>query len=151
MSEIKIALMGHRFVEDILLLERRLMPIIEGVYRSGNSIVWYVGRNGDFDECAASLIKRIRKRYYEVDSQLVLVLPYRVKDIEYYENYYDGIIIPEACYHTHHKRAITVRNRWMVDNSDLALFYVERCGGAANAMSYAERMGKRYINVWHNG
>jgi len=76
------------------------------------------------------------------------VLPYRVKDIEYYEKYYDDIIFPLDT-NTHPKSAITKRNQWMIDNSDLIISYVEpnRKGGALAALKYAQKQGKEIINL----
>ncbi len=54
-------------------------------------------------------------------SDLTLVLPYIVSGLEYYEKYYDNVLIPDTLYRVHPKRAITLRNRWMVENSELII------------------------------
>jgi hypothetical protein len=54
-----------------------------------------------------------------------LVLPYPTKDLEYYEKYYDDIIIYEAEKKPHYKRAITERNRFMIDMVDLVIVCVD--------------------------
>ena len=60
---------------------------------------------------------------------------------------YDNIIIPPAIVGIHYKRAITARNRWMVDNSDLIISYIVRnYGGAADTVNYAKRTDKRIIS-----
>ena len=70
------------------------------------------------------------------------------KDIEYFAKYYDSIIIPEYTKRTHPKCAITKRNRWMVEQADLFVCYVERQeGGAYTAMKYAEKLGINIINL----
>ena len=50
---------------------------------------------------------------------------------------------------THPKSAITKRNRWMMENSDLLIAYVEdgRKGDAMTALRYAERLGVKIINL----
>ena len=106
-------------------------------------------RNGEFDEYAASVIKRARKGCKPIDSDITLVLPYMVSDIEYYEKYYDNVIIPETLYKAHPKSIITLRNQWMIDNSNITIFYVEHNnGGAYSAMKYAEKKKHPYINAY---
>lgn len=65
-----------------------------------------------------------------------------------YEQYYDEVeICPESC-ESHPKAAYRIRNRSMVDRSDLVVFYVTRNhGGAYQTMQYAQRKGKRIINL----
>ena len=71
-----------------------------------------------------------------------------ILNVEYYDKYYDSIIIPDCLYRAHPKAAITLKNRWMVENSDLVITYVKRNkGGAYEAMQYAEKKGKRVINI----
>ena len=63
-----------------------------------------------------------------------------IKDIEYYENYYDEIVIPDAIGRAHPKAAIMLRNRWMVDTADLIIAYLEHeQGGAYAAVEYAKK------------
>ena len=84
-----------------------------------------VGRNGEFDVYAAALVKHAQREFGKENNDITLVLPYYVSDLEYYEKYYDDIIIPETVYGSHPKRAITLKNRWMVEKADLIIVYVE--------------------------
>jgi hypothetical protein len=109
-------------------------------------VEFYIGRNGDFDEFAATVIKRVQKQLDRGNSALILTLPYTVKDIEYYEDYYDEIVIPDAIGRAHPKAAITLRNRWMVDTADLVIAYIEHeQGGAYAAVRYAEKNNKKVV------
>jgi len=48
----------------------------------------------------------------------------------------------------HPKAAITLRNKWIIDNSELVLVYTERKeGGAYRAMKYAESLNKTVVNL----
>jgi hypothetical protein len=48
----------------------------------------------------------------------------------------------------HPKSAIQIRNREMVDRSDLVVFYIQReSGGAWQTMKYVKKQGKTYINL----
>ena len=82
------------------------------------------------------------------NSDLTLVLPYRVADMEYYKNYYDNIVIPDTLCNAHPKSAITLRNRWMVEHSDLLIFFIEHNkGGTYQAWKYAKRIGKPTLRL----
>ena len=143
----RISFIGHREIYGCNW-ENRLEKIITEAIRSHDVVELYIGRNGDFDIMAASVIKRIQRNFDKHKSSLNLVLPYRVKDIEYYEKYYDDIILPLDT-NTHPKAAITKRNQWMIDNSDLLVAYVEpnRKGGALAAFQYAQKQGVEIINL----
>jgi hypothetical protein len=80
--------------------------------------------------------------------EMALILPYRNKDIEHYEKYYDTVFIPEVVESAHPKNAIILRNRFMVENCDLTVVYIEhKYGGAYKALQYAKRLGKQTINL----
>ena len=70
-------------------------------------------------------------------------------DKTYYEQMYDGVLIPEELIGVHPKAAIKKRNRLMVDWSDTLIAFVYRdFGGAYETLQYAERKGNiRIINL----
>ena len=75
-------------------------------------------------------------------------MPYVVKDIEYYSEYYDEVIIPYIIEKAHPKSAITLRNRWLIDLSDMLISYTERkTGGAYATEKYAVSLNKKVINL----
>ena len=148
MTPFTVALFGHRVVDDLSTLEERLAPIVSELLSAKSHVLFLIGRNGEFDEYAASVIKRIKRQLAEERGELVLVLPYTVAGIEYYESYYDAILIPEELHGVHPKSAITKANRWMVDHARLVIGFVQaRGGGADAALKYAQRRGIRTINL----
>ena len=84
--------------------------------------------------------------------KLVLVTPYMtVKCPTEYENprkkLYDEILYP-ALEHVLPKFAISYRNRWMVDNADFVIAYIDRSyGGAYKTYEYAKRRKKEIYNL----
>ena len=145
----KVAFFGHRIVEDILAIEHQLLPILQELFDDHTFIDFYVGRNGEFDEIAASLVRLVQKANKDRNcamTSLNLVLPYPTKDLEYYEEYYDDIIIYEAEKPPHFKRVITERNRFMVDMVDMVIAYVDKQeGGAYQAMRYAQLKSRELV------
>ena len=150
MNNFVVSLFGHREIDDLFKLDKLLMPVIKELIRTKPYVSFRIGRSGEFDEYAASVIKLLQKAVGKENNDITLVLPYSVANIEYYGNYYDDIIIPERLFGVHSKAAITRRNRWMVESSDLVIVYVERKnGGAYAAMKYAKRLKKKVINLCH--
>lgn len=148
MNIFTVSLFGHREIENLRQLEDKLIPIIKELIQTKSYVVFLIGRNGEFDEYAASLIKQAQKDFGKENNDIVLVLAYIVSNIEYYEKYYDSVVIPESIYGVHHKNAITLKNQWMIDCSDLVIVNVERNkGGAYTAMKYAEKNNKKIINL----
>ena len=143
-----VSLFGHRTVYDVMELDNKLTPLINELIQTKMYVSFLIGRNGEFDEYAASVIKRAQKMFGKENSEMTLVLPYTVADIEYYKEYYNGIVIPESLYGVHPKSAITMKNRWMAERSDLVIVYVKHNnGGAYTAMKYAEKLQKKVVNL----
>ena len=145
MEAFTVSLFGHRIVDE-RKVEGLLLPIIKDLLCSHSYVAFLIGRNGEFDELAARIIKLVSREVGCENNHIILVLPYAVKDIEFYESYYDSIVIPEDVERAHHKAKITLRNRWMIDHSDLVIAYIEHSdGGAYTAIKYAEKENKEII------
>ena len=143
-----VSLFGHRTIDDLRQLDNLLTPIIKKLVQTRLYVTFLIGRNGEFDEYAASVIKRVQKEVGKENNDMTLVLPYTVTDLKYYEEYYDNIVIPESVYGAHPKSAITLKNRWMIEQSDHVIVYVVRdTGGAYTAMKYAKKQNKDVVNL----
>ena len=139
---------GHRDFDKHLLLDKYLPIVLRKIIESKDFVEVFVGRNGEFDIYAASVFKRLQRDVGRESCEIICVLPYTYKDIDLFARYYDSVIIPECLSDAYPSSAITKRNKWMVENSDLIICYVEnKCGGAYTALKYAERLGKRIINL----
>ena len=143
-----VSFFGHRKLYDLRRIEQRLSPLLKELIQTKKYVTFLIGRHGEFDEYAASVIKRVQKEVGSHNNDLTLVLPYTMADIEYYEKYYDNIVIPECVDGAHPKFAITLKNRWIVEQSDLVIVNVEdNNGGAYIAMKYAEEINKKIVNI----
>lgn len=143
-----VSLFGHHNVRDLNQIEEHLAPLVKALIQTKPYVSFLIGRHGAFDEFAASVIKQIQKSTGRENSELTLVLPYPVADLPYYEDYYDSVLIPDAVRDAHPKSAITLKNRWMVEQSKLVIAYVERnTGGAYAAVRYAHRLSKKVVNL----
>ena len=82
----------------------------------------------------------------------ILVLPYDTAEYrnnrEIFDNYYDEVEICEKTCTAHYKSAIQIRNKAMVDRSDLVVFYLEyKSGGAYQTYKYAVKQKKKIILI----
>ena len=142
-----MSFIGHRTLYNTREVESTLEEIISDLIREREYVEFYVGRNGDYDISVASAVKRTQKRCDSANSSLILVLPYHVKDEDLLSEFYDEILIPSDR-KIHFKAAISNRNEWRVDNSDLLVAYVEReSGGAYTTLSYAKKQEKKTVNL----
>ena len=115
-------------------------------------IDFLIGRDGEFDLLASAAIKRAIRSYDCGNTHFTLVLPYmkaEYRDNEKeYLNYYDEVeICPESA-EAHPKSAIQIRNRSIVDRSDLVICCIRRkSGGAYKTIQYARKQGKKVIDL----
>ncbi len=137
----RVSFIGHREITyDFRYVEEALDRIISDVTRNKEFVEFYLGQNGDFDTMAASAVKRYQNRTGKENSALILVIPYEVANMDFYEKFYDEIICPDELYGVHFKSAITKRNEWLVDHSDVLIAYVNKDGGGASkCLKYAKR------------
>ena len=147
MQNCKISLFGHRDFEYHNTFEPTLIKLLGDMLEENENLEIYIGRNGEFDVFAASVLRRVKRK--SGDRVFInLVIPYTVKDLEYFETYYDDVILPYGAESVYPKAAIAKRNLWMVDKSDLVICYVKRhSGGAYKAVKYALRKNKRVLNL----
>ena len=149
-----VSLFGHRQVNDPFAVDRKLETIVRNLLAEKEYVEFLVGRDGEFDLLAASVIKRCRRAVGEENSALIWMLPYMTAEYrdheEDYLNYYDDVEVSQNAVGAHPKGAMQIRNREMVDRSDLVIFCVERSsGGAYQTMKYAERQKKVFVKLNH--
>ena len=140
---------GHRdLYRDI---KNEIQITIEHLIIENGITVFLTGGMGDFDSLFSSAVRSCKVS--NKDIQLILVKPYFSNELntnkDYYESFYDDVIIPDEIAGCHYKSAITKRNRWMVEQSDVVLSGVYRdFGGAYDAIKYAHRIQKRVIDLF---
>ncbi len=147
-----VSFFGHRQIENALTVENRLESIIRNLLAEKAYVEFLVGRNGDFDLMVASTILRLKRDVRSDNSSLVLVLPYLTAEYtnnqESFDSYYDEVEVSSAAAQRHFKSAIQVRNREMVDRSDLVICCIQhRSGGAYQSVQYAMKQGKQILNL----
>ena len=142
----RVAFIGHREVDEHRQVADELDTVLSMLLKKHEYIEFYVGKNGEFDELAASAVRRLKSEWSAFCS-LALVLPYEIAKLDLIEKSYDEVIMPND-YKCHYKAAIEKRNRWLAENCDLMIIYIEReNGGAYKCYKYARELGVQIVNI----
>lgn len=147
-----VAFFGHRQVEDYFGIRKQVENVVRSILQDRIYTEFLVGRNGEFDELSASVVREVRKEIGEEYCSLVLVLPYASnRNKDYWSQLkflYDEIEVCQEASQAHYKTAFRIRNRNMIDRADKIIFYVKRKnGGAYEALKYAEKAGKEIVRL----
>ena len=136
----RICFFGHADFTGSEELEYRLISIIHK-YTDTEDCEFLFGGYGRFDDfafyCVSKLVSpfAIRKTFvtpYITES-------YQKNQLEYRKYKYDLVIYPEI-ENVPYKFAISARNKWIVEHSDIVICYVNhRYGGAYSIYSYAKK------------
>ena len=133
---------GHRDTpkETEPALRLTLIDLIE----NKNATVFYVGNHGSFDAMVRRQLEDLSHTYHITYSVVLAYLPTE-------KNKYDDLIntiYPEGIETVPKRFAISYRNKWMVEQSDIVITYVARTyGGAWQFKAMAQRQGKMVIEL----
>lgn len=145
----KVGFIGHReaFGLDTAALRSTVEELIGEGYKE-----FIVGTHGVFDSEALRACKEAKERHPYIEVEVVLTSLNKLKRSEFGYNYYEDLNTKMyEIENEHFKRKIIVSNRYMIDECDVIVCYVYRScwhSGAALAYRYAEKTGKRIINLY---
>lgn len=147
-----VSFFGHRSIERVSEIENRLDKLLHDIITQKEYVEFLIGRDGEFDLLASAAIKRAIREYGYGNTHFTLVLPYMKAEYQYnekeYLGYYDEVEICAESADAHPKSAIQIRNRSLVDRSDLVVCCIQhKSGGAYKTMQYAEKQDKHIINL----
>ena len=147
-----VSFFGHRYIDNASEVEQHLDCLLHDLIVQKEYVEFLVGRDGDFDTIASAAIKRAIHSYGYGNAHFILMLPYM--KAEYRDNekefldYYDEVEVCTESSKAHPKSAIQVRNRCMVDRSDLVVCCIQhKSGGAYKTVQYAVKQGKQVRNL----
>lgn len=131
---------GHRecYGLDRAVLQNAIMDLIEqGVD------AFYVGNQGQFDTMVHSCLKALQRQYPHIRYSVVLAyLPTQKREVEDMSH----AMYPEI--EGYPKFAIERRNKWMVQQADYCVCYIDHTwGGAYKFAQMAKNRGLRVINL----
>lgn len=141
----RICFFGHR---DFLITDELEKKLISVLYENlHEDCEFFFGGYGVFDNLAYKCVSRLTSCY---KIQKTFVTPYITESylknqVEYDRYKYDQVVYPEI-EKVPYKFAISARNKWMVEQSDLVICYITRShGGAYQAVRHAKNIQKQII------
>lgn len=131
---------GHRTIDRPTEVKSWLEEVVRSLILQGSN-KFLLGGYGAFDLTAAHDVHELKAEFPCVESTLVLA--YLSTDTD--PHLYDNSLYPPL-ENVPPRYAISRRNRWLIENSDVVVAYVQHSwGGAATTLSYAKRKGKAVI------
>ena len=135
---------GHRNTRSADVREP-LKELLVDLIENRNVTEFYVGCEGGFDRAVRSVLKELKNKYPHIRYNAVLA--YLPRNNDEYSDYSDTIY-PEGLEKVPPRFAISKRNEWMVNHSDMVITCIaHNFGGAAKYADYAKRKNKEVINL----
>ena len=134
-------LFGHRDAPQQIRSE--IESAVEWLYCKKGITLFYVGHYGSFDTMASAAVKSVKARYEEIG--LFMVIPYHpaVRPVEVPDGF-DGTFHPPLD-NVPKRYAIVRANRYLVENSDAIICYVNRPGNTRELLEYAARQKRNQL------
>ncbi len=138
---------GHRDAPTNYTYE--LKNILIDLVENERVDMFLVGNNGKFDSMVLSVLKEFSAVYKHIAYSVVLSeMPGAKVSDEYTDYDCEHTMYPFILETTPPRFAIDARNKWMVQQADYVVTYVVKSyGGAAKFKEYAEKKGKKVINL----
>ena len=141
---------GHRDCPCTEEIENNLKQAIKKLINEGYDEFW-VGSQGNFDWLVHLVLKQIKQDFPHIRECIILASDpdkYSSTRLESLREQYDDIICPEEIFEGPAKFAITRRNKYMVENCDAVICYIEyEKGGAYDTVKTANKLNKRIFNT----
>lgn len=127
--------------------------VIEKLITENGVDIFYTGGMGQFDEQFTNTVRKAKLMHNHIS--IILIKPYYSNELntnkEYYNDRFDDVMMFEESELVHPKAGIKKQNRWMIDECDFVIGYIQRdYGDAYDAIQYAKRMKKQVIIVGKN-
>ena len=125
-------------------IEPTLRTTLIDLIENHNAAVFYVGNNGNFDTMVRRQLENLSQTYPITYNIVLAYIPTKKSEYDSFTN----TLLPEGIETVPKRFAISYRNKWMVEQSDVVVTYVTHSfGGAAQFKAMAERQGKTVIKL----
>lgn len=143
-----VSFFGHRYIDNYGIIENKLVILTRKLLSSGYFIEFLVRRDGDFDQVVSSTTRAVKRAAADNNSAHVWVIAYPKAEYtnneQSFEDYYDEIEVSDVASRSQFKAAIQIRNREMIDRSDLVVCIVGRkSGGTFAVLRYAQKQKRK--------
>ncbi len=128
-------------------IDSKLKNVLINLIENEDATMFYVGNNGNFDVIVRNTLKSLKSVYPQINYAVVLSYMPTRKPEHQYKDYFDTIY-PDIFENVPPRFAISKRNKWMIEQCDLVITYVNSTvGGAYKFKKLAEKRGKKIINL----
>ena len=125
-------------------IEPTLRTTLVDLIENHGATEFYVGNNGNFDTMVRRQFENLSQAYPITYNVVLAYLPTKKSEYDDYTN----TIYPEGIETAPKRFAISWRNKWMIEQSDVVVTYVTHTyGGAAQFKAMAQRQGKMVIEL----
>ena len=126
---------GHATVPSNL--QGMIMSSVEHHYLQHGIRIFVVGNRGEFDSCAASAVKALKRRYSDITLMLLLAYHPGERKVWLSEGFDSSFYPPLE--NTPRQYAIVKANQYMADNADTIICYAKYAGNSKKLLEYARR------------
>ena len=125
-------------------IEPTLRATLVDLIENHSATEFYVGNNGNFDTLVRRQLENLSQTYPITYNIVLAYLPTKKNEYEDHSN----TILPEGIETVPKRFAISYRNKWMIQQSDVVVTYVTHgFGGAWQFKGMAERQRKTVIEL----
>ena len=125
-------------------IEPTLRTTLVDLIENHGATEFYVGNNGNFDTMVRRQLEKLSQTYPITYNIVLAYIPTKKSEYDDFTN----TLLPEGIETVPKRFAISYRNKWMVEQSDIVITYVARTyGGAWQFKALAERQGKMVIEL----
>lgn len=136
---------GHRDTPHNI--EERLKAVLTVLITQKGVDTFYIGHQGNFDFIAQKVVLKLKEEFPHINYSIVLAYIPAGKENFFTEDY-EHTMYPEELESTPPKFAISKRNRWLIEHSDMVVTYVwHTFGGSSQFKELAEKLGRTVINI----
>ena len=125
-------------------IEPTLRTTLVDLIENHGATEFYVGNNGSFDTMVRRQLEALSHTYSITYSVVLAYLSTKKSEHDDFTN----TILPEGIETVPKRFAISYRNKWMIEQSDIIVTYVTHSfGGAAQFKALAQRQGKTVVEL----
>ena len=125
-------------------IESTLRTTLVDLIENHDATEFYVGNSGNFDTMVRRQLENLYQTYPITYNIVLAYIPTKKSEYDSFTN----TLLPEGIETIPKRFAISYRNKWMVEQSDVVVTYVTHSfGGAAQFKAMAERQGKTVIEL----
>ena len=137
---------GHRFILDSDAVKAQLKTLIEKLIKEDKADTFYLGEQGDFEIISAGVLEELKPTYPFIQRTDVICFSDQLnRKPKIQSDNFEYLDELDLC---KRKLRIIKRNQWVIDNSDILIFYVNSpYGGAYQSYLYAKKKNKQIINL----